>query len=119
MNALDFVVFGAAVATMLAYLCRIDMLVYGLPLVLVRVVRGQPRSGHKLAIIMLHAFLASACIFSGVDAWEGKAAPLHLFAVVGAALWIVVSFNSWRKSVPAHFDSGPVPLDEKPLGVRA
>lgn len=113
-SALDYLVVAGSVPTLAAYLCRIDMLRYALPRLAARIMRLgiDPQSGHRVSIILLHGCLAGACIFAGTNAWDGQSDAGDLFAVAGAALWIVVSFTSWRTSVPAHWESAPVPLDE-------
>lgn len=96
-DLLDYIVLAAAVPTVVAYLCRLDMLTY---------------SGHRPGVVLMHACLACAAVMAGYHGWDGSSAPLDLFAVAGGALWIHVSYPSWRGKVPAHFDSGPVPFDD-------
>lgn len=99
LDLIDWLVLAAAAPTMVAYLCRLDMLTY---------------KGHQPAVVLMHACLACACAMAGHGAWQGNAGAMELFTVAGAALWIVVSYSSWRGHVPAHFDSAPVPLDDGP-----
>jgi hypothetical protein len=99
MNVLEWVVLAIAAPTVVAYLCRLDMLTY---------------SGHRPAVVLMHICLACATVLAGYHATQGQADALDLFSAAGAALWIVVSYASWIGRVPPHFDSGPVPLDDGP-----
>lgn len=96
-DLIDWAVLCCALPTMVAYLCRLDMLTY---------------SGHRPAVVLMHISLACATVMAAQHAWLGEAKALDAFTVAGAALWIVVSYASWRSQVPAHFDSGPVPLGD-------
>lgn len=100
MDALDIAVFIIGGLSVGAYICRLDPLLYW---------------RHKPAIVLMHMAL---CIASGAamaTAWQGGTGVLEVAAVIGAALWIVVSAGDWRQRVPQQFESRPAPLEHEKL----
>lgn len=100
MNALDIVVFLAALSGVGAYICRLD------PLMLWR---------HKLGVIVMHGALCIACGSAAASTWDRGAGLQEVAIVVGSWCWIAISIATWRRSVPAQFDSRPAPLDDAVL----
>lgn len=98
MDLLDIAVFGAAVVSSGAYVCRLDTLKVG---------------AHSPAIIVMHMALCVASIFSGYHAWTGATDGQDVAVVIGALAWIAVSLPTWAQgAVPKQFETAPAPLDE-------
>ena len=95
---LDMIVFLAAGAGVIAYVCRLNSLRIG---------------RHSPIAIALHVSLGATCVFTGSHAWAGDTDGLDVFSLVGALSWIWMSLPTWGKgSVPKQFETKPAPLDE-------
>jgi hypothetical protein len=88
MSILDLIVLSAAIPTVLAYVCRLNMLRIG---------------SHRASAILLHAGPAVSSIWAGYDAWNGHVSPGDIAALLSAIVWIFVSYSTWKDGVPEHF----------------
>lgn len=77
-----------AVPTLAGYVCRLGALSI---------------KRHAWQIALMHAALFAAVLGSFMRALSGEAGPVELASVCGAALWLAVSIDTWRSSVPAHY----------------
>ena len=88
MNAADMTLTVFALATLAAYVCRLDAL--------------QWRT-HRASIILLHLLGGASAAWGLVQAADGAATAGCWLAVGFAASWLWVSWFSWSAGVPAHF----------------
>lgn len=66
---------------------------------------------HKPAIVLLHLGMALSVAWAGWHALSLNADLGHAAAVLGAACWIRISYPSWKRQVPTHFESRPASLE--------
>lgn len=87
-------VFGALSSVALgAFLCRCLIL--------------DPRK-HQLAPIVMHACFAVALCFCVVDGWTGRVEIWHAAVLAGASAWVWMSYPSWKRGVPHHYEKTAV-----------
>jgi hypothetical protein len=87
MNTLDIIVLVLAWALTLPYVCRLSAM--------------NPRK-HRGPMIMLHLVLFWGAMAAGVHAWQGVTDMSDVCVVAAAALWIAVSYPTWRAGVPQY-----------------
>lgn len=105
MNALDLLLLLVSIPTGAAYVCRFDPLRF---------------SVHRWSVIGLHVALFGAMTIGAGHAWQGAAGLGDVCAIAGAALWIWVSFPSWRHGVPPYVARHPsgAPAEIGPVNWR-
>lgn len=96
MNTLDVAVLAVSTPTLVAYVCRLNLLQF---------------NANTPLIVVMHAAFAIAVAFCGYAAWQGQSDGADVATVIGAACWIAISYGSWRHGVPEHFTK-PGHLDE-------
>lgn len=96
MELFEPIVLVASPIILAAYVCRLAMLSF---------------RTNKPAVILFHMALAISTGWAGYRAYLGETVFGDLAAVAGAGLWIYLSFGSWRRGVPDHFDKHPDPLN--------
>lgn len=79
---------AAAVAALFGYICRLDLLRFGT---------------HRPSVVLMHIGLAGASAFGLYHACQGTTDLQDVCSVLGAAMWLAVSAQSWPNGVPAHF----------------
>jgi len=87
MNALDTIVLVSAWLLTLPYVCRLTAV--------------NPRK-HRTPMILLHLVLFWGSMAAGVHAWQGVTDVSDVCMVGAAALWIAVSYPTWRAGVPEY-----------------
>jgi hypothetical protein len=85
----------ACIGTLFSYLCRLDVLSY---------------REHKPAIVLMHVAFGASVVAALWRAVDGLTGLLDVSAVLSAALWIGVSYEDWRVSVPEEYASDRAPL---------
>lgn len=98
MNALDWVVLTGAVAVAWPCACRVNALRLMV---------------HRTDVVVMHNVLGLGVMWSAYHALTGTAGIVELCSVVVAALWIAISYWSWRRGVPAWVHRQP-PRDAAP-----
>lgn len=102
MSFIDWVVIAIAVAVAWPMACRNKILNF---------------HDHRLDVVALHQALGIGVIWSAYYAAIGHAGMVELCSVVAAALWIAISYWSWRWGVPEWVlrnppsEPGPAPGD--------
>lgn len=93
---MTFAVILLSIVVCMAYLCRLD---------------GLRVFEHKASFIALHVALAGCSAAAGVHAWQGTLDVQDITGLFSAALWIVVSYHTWKSGPPEHTKTKPEALD--------
>jgi hypothetical protein len=88
MMLFQWLVFLAAIAAGLPFICRLSML--------------HP-SLHRWPVIAMHIVMACSVAWGGYRGWMHDADFGDLCSVLAPLLWIWISFGNWRDGVPPHF----------------
>lgn len=100
MTITDLLVLAASFALAPAYLCRLDAL---------------SLRHHRAPVVLLHLVLFVGCISTGYHAWVGLVDLSDVCALSAAALWIAVSWHTWRGGVPEHVERAVLIRDDAVL----
>ena len=96
MNPLDTIILLSAWGLTLPYVCRLNLLRIGL---------------HRTPMVLLHVLLFAGCMSAGMHAWYGATDVTDVCIVGAAALWIGVSYPTWRGGVP-EYQERPAPMPD-------
>jgi len=85
---MNILLLAIVVPTIAAYVCRLNYL---------RVLHHSPM------VILLHISLAMSSGWAGYHAYLGIWGLQDIACASAAALWIAVSYRTWKDGVPDHF----------------
>ena len=77
----------AAALAFVGYVCRVDVLRFGV---------------HRASVVLMHLGLGSLCIQAVVHAWQGATGLQDVCGILVAVSWLLVSAWSWSGGVPSH-----------------
>jgi hypothetical protein len=96
-DILQLAIIAMCLPTGAAYVCRLSQL---------------SLKQHAYRIIVMHIALAMSVGWAGYRALIGDCDFGDFAAALGASMWILISYETWRTHVPDHFNTRPSVLDE-------
>ncbi len=87
MNLIDWLFLCISVGIGFAYVCRAD---------------GLKLMKHKPEYLLFHLGMFGVTVFAGFDAAHGVTSVRTGCALLGAGMWLVLSFPTWRIGPPEH-----------------
>lgn len=88
MSVIQWAMLAVSIPTAMAYACRVG---------------AMDKRRHRLVAIGWHLALGSVAVWAAGQAVTGPT-PFDGFALAGPVLWILASYDDWRRTVPLWVD---------------